>query len=166
MLCQKCKKHAATVHLTEIINNEKREKHLCEQCAAMDGVTGSIVQEPIKGHVQQIMAKFVMSQPEAKETSQLTCDECGMTFLQFRNGGLLGCPNDYETFRTPLMGLLEKAHEGRTQHVGKIPGGRENKHKRQHALMRLTRELQDAVDIEDYERAANLRDQIKGLEQQ
>jgi len=112
MLCQKCKKHAATVHLTEIINNEKREKHLCEQCAAMEGVTGSVVQEPLKGHVQQIMAKFVMSQPEAKETSQLACDECGMTFLQFRNGGLLGCPNDYEVFKTPLMGLLEKLTKG------------------------------------------------------
>ena len=79
--------------------------------------------------------------------------------------GVLGCPKDYEVFKEPLMGLLEKAHEGRVQHVGKIPGGRENKHKRQHELMRLKRELQDAVEAEDYERAAFLRDKVKILEQ-
>jgi protein arginine kinase activator len=160
MLCQKCKKRTATVHLTEIINNEKCEKHLCEQCAAQDGVTGGKVQEPIN----QLVAKFVLAQSETRELSQLACPECGMTFLQFRNGGLLGCPNDYDVFREPLAGLLGKAHEGRLQHVGKIPGGRENKHKRQHELMKLRHELQDAVDMEDYERAATLRDKIKGLE--
>ncbi len=160
MLCQKCKKHTATVHLTEIVNNEKREKHLCEQCAAQEGITSGKVQEPIN----QLVAKFVLAQSEARELSQLTCPECGMTFLQFRNGGLLGCPNDYDVFRDALTGLLEKAHEGRLQHVGKIPGGRENKHKRQHELMTLRRELQDAVDLEDYERAAMLRDKIKEVE--
>jgi len=160
MLCQKCKKHPATVHLTEIMNNEKREKHLCEQCATQEGLTDKS-QQPIN----QLEAKFVLAQSEAKELSQLACPECGMTFLQFRNGGLLGCPADYEVFKEPLLGLLEKAHEGRIQHVGKIPGGRENKHKRQHELMKLKRDLQESVDIEDYERAAVLRDKIKGLEQ-
>jgi len=151
------------VHLTEIISNEKREKHLCEQCAMQEGLTATGVkaQEPIN----QLVQKFVLAQAEAKELSQLTCPECGMSFQQFRNGGLLGCPNDYEVFKEPLAGLLEKAHEGRTQHVGKIPGGRENKHKRQHELMKIKRELQDAVSLEDYERAVVLRDKIKGLEQ-
>jgi protein arginine kinase activator len=59
---------------------------------------------------------------------------------------------------------MEKAHEGRTQHVGKIPGGKENKHKRQHEIMKIKHDLQDAVEIEDYERAAMLRDKLKGLE--
>lgn len=160
MLCQKCKKHAATVHLTEILNSEKREKHLCEQCAAQEGLTDK-AQQPIN----QLVAKFVLAQTEAKELSQITCPDCGMSFLQFRNGGLLGCPNDYEVFKQTLVGLLEKAHEGRTQHVGKIPGGRENKHKRQHELMKLRRDLQEAVNLEDYERAAALRDKVKGLEE-
>ncbi len=160
MLCQKCKKNAATVHLTEIINGEKREKHLCEGCAANEGVTVK-AQEPIN----QLVAKFILAQTEANDLSQLTCEHCGITFMQFRNGGLLGCPYDYKVFREPLMGLLERAHEGNIQHVGKIPGGRENKHKRQHEIMILKKQLAEAVELENYELAADIRDKIKLLEQ-
>jgi len=160
MLCQKCKKSQATVHLTEIQNNEKREKHLCELCAAQEGITDK-AQQPIN----QLVEKFVLAQKMGKELSQVSCPDCGINFLQFRNGGLLGCPHDYQIFKEPLMNILEKAHEGRIQHVGKIPGGRENKHKRQHELMKIKRDLQEAIDVEDYERAAVLRDKIKKLEQ-
>ena len=161
MLCQHCKKIEATVHLTEVMNGEKREKHLCEQCASQDGVTVK-AQEPIN----QLVAKFVLAQADAKEVAELTCSECGTTFLQFRNTGLLGCPNDYNVFEGPLKGLLERAHEGRSQHVGKVPGGRENRHKHQHRMLLLKKELQQVLDVEDYKRAAALRDEIKTLEQQ
>lgn len=161
MLCQRCKKQAATVHLTEIVNSEKREKHLCERCASSEGVSVK-VDEPIN----ELVAKFVLSQANSQEIAQLTCGECGITFVQFRNSGQLGCANDYEVFAEPIAALLERAHEGHTQHVGKIPGGKENKHKRQHQMMKLKNQLQSAVEVEDYERAANLRDQIKTLEEQ
>jgi protein arginine kinase activator len=160
MLCQLCKKQPATVHLTEVVEGEKRERHMCDQCAAQEGVMGKS-QEP----VNELVAKFVLAQASARDVAQLTCPECGMTFLQFRNSGLLGCPNDYHVFEKPLLGLLERAHGGRTQHVGKVPGGKENKHKRQHELMILKPDLQRAVDAEDYERAAVLRDKIRKLEQ-
>ncbi len=159
MLCQKCKKNSATVHLTEIVNGEKREMHLCESCATDAGVTVQ-AKEPIN----QLVAKFILAQSEVNELSQLTCEHCGMTFLQFRNGGLLGCPYDYQVFSDPLKGLLERAHEGNIQHVGKIPGGRENKHKRHHELMLLKKQLQEAVELENYEQAAALRDKIKAME--
>ncbi|NLX05364.1 MAG: hypothetical protein GXY33_09490 [Phycisphaerae bacterium] len=161
MLCQRCKKHTATVHLTEIANGEKQEKHLCEHCAGEEGVMAK-THEPI----DQVVKKFVLQQAGAQQIAQLTCPECGMTFLQFRNSGLLGCPNDYDVFKQPLEGLIERAHGGRTQHVAKIPGGKENRHKRQHELMRLKNELEEAVSLEDYERAAALRDQIASLEQE
>lgn len=117
-------------------------------------------QEPIN----QLVAKFILSQSEASDLSKVACERCGMTFLQFRNGGVLGCPNDYKVFENPLNNLLERAHQGQTQHVGKIPGGKENKHKRQHELMVLKERLQEAVDAEDYEQAAMIRDQIKARE--
>lgn len=161
MLCQICKKRNATFHLTEVVNSEKHEKHLCEQCAAQEGLTVK-VQEPIS----KLVEKFVLAQGNAKEMAELTCSECGMTFMQFRKSGLLGCPNDYEAFKGPLVNLLEQAHEHHSQHVGKIPGGKENKHKRQHELMRSKQELQEAISVEDYERAAALRDQINSLEKQ
>lgn len=155
MLCQRCKKHTATVHLTTVVGSEMQEKHLCGDCATQEG-------ETIKPDVpiDQLVKKFVLSQANAEELAQLTCPECGMTFMQFRNSGLLGCPNDYDAFNKPLVGLLDRAHAGRTQHVGKIPGGKENRHKRQHELMDLKRKLDEAVKSEDYERAATLRDEI------
>jgi len=160
MLCQHCKKNVATVHLTEIIDSEKREKHLCEQCAMEEGVAVK-GQEPIN----QLVAKFVLSQAQSEEVADLTCDHCGTTFLQFRKVGLLGCPHDYEAFEKPLLPLLERIHEGNTVHVGKVPGGKDNKQKSQHKLLKLKRQLEDAVAMEDYEQAARLRDQIKVLEE-
>jgi len=160
MLCQRCKKKQATVHLTTVVDNQMQEKHLCEQCAAQLGETVSY-----ELSLDQILKKFIVS-AGAEDMSHLTCPQCGTTFMQFRNTGLLGCPADYDAFKEPLTVLVERAHGGRTQHVGKVPRGRENKRKRQHELMHLKNELEQAVQIEDYEQAAILRDKIAKLEQQ
>lgn len=159
MLCQRCKKNPATVHLTEIVDSEKRERHLCEKCSAQEGL---VVQshEPIN----ELLAQFVMAHAGAQELAQLSCQKCGMTFTQFRNGGLLGCPEDYQTFRKPLLALLERVQEGNTEHVGKVPGRKGQKRKRQHKIMQLQRKLKRAVSVEDYETAAALRDQIEAME--
>jgi len=161
MNCQRCKKNTATVHLTDIVKNEKREKHLCDQCAAEEGIT-------IKTHtpINQILSHFVLQQAGAQELAGLTCENCGTTFVEFRNSGLLGCPNDYDAFEKALVPLLERAHgEGATHHVGKVPKGRTaDSDQRQREIMRLRRELNQAVEREDYETAANLRDQIKAVE--
>lgn len=159
MMCQKCKKQSATVHLTTVVGSEMQEKHLCSKCASEDGETATPVVP-----LDQLVKKFVAAHADNEEVANLVCAECGMTFTQFRNTGLLGCPADYKLFSVPLKGLLERAHGGRTQHVGKIPGDKENKRKRQHELMRLKQDLDDAVGVEDYERAAVLRDTIAKLE--
>jgi protein arginine kinase activator len=159
--CQRCKKTNATVHLTDIVKNEKRERHLCDQCAEQEGIT-------IKTHtpINQLLTSFVLQQAGAQELAGLTCEQCGTTFLEFRNSGLLGCPNDYDAFEKALLPLLERAHgEGATHHVGKVPKGRtdETDH-RQREKMRLRRELDQAIKREDYEAAARLRDEIKMVE--
>jgi len=161
MICQRCQKRQATVHLTEIVHGEKREKHLCERCAAEEGIA-------VKTQVSlnELLANFVMAQGSTAETAKLTCEACGITFTEFRNGGLLGCPYDYDAFEKVLLPLLQRAHEGGTQHVGKVPKRAGIGQERQHELMRLRRELAAAVDREDYELAAKLRDQIKSLETQ
>ncbi len=161
MICQRCKKNNATVHLTDIVKNEKHERHLCDQCASEEGIT-------IKTHtpINQLLASFVLQQSGAQELAGLTCDQCGTTFVEFRNNGLLGCPNDYDAFEKALLPLLERAHgEGATHHVGKVPRGRtDGTEQRQRELMRLRRELSQAVEREDYENAARLRDEIKAME--
>lgn len=155
--CDNCGK-GATVHLTEITNGQKTEKHLCEECASAEGIT-------IKANVpiSQLLEDFIL-QSAPSEFSDRTCDVCGMSFSEFRKRGLLGCPNDYTAFADALEPLLGRAHEGAGQHVGKVPHRAGDDQKKMNNILRMRVELKTAVVAEDYERAAALRDQIKELE--
>jgi protein arginine kinase activator len=163
MKCDNCNK-TATVHLTEIKNGKKIEKHLCEQCAAQnEGL-------PVKSHtpINELLTNFVLAHSglTAREAGQ-ACEQCGMTWSEFRQGGLMGCEHDYTQFEKDLTPLLQRAHEGATHHVGKVParrGGTGVPAKRAVDTSRLRKELQRAIEAEDYERAAKLRDQIKSAE--
>ena len=159
MACQKCKKNPATVHLLDIVKGEKRERHLCNQCAYEEGVA-------LKPHapISKIISEFMSHKGGAQEMMDLTCPECGMTFAEFRSHGLLGCPDDYEAFAEPLLPLIANAHEGAEQHIGKIPSRADAAARHQGDLLRLKHALDHAVEQEDYEAAAKLRDQIKELE--
>jgi len=157
--CDKCDK-PATIHLTEIVSGEKIEKHLCEDCAVAEGIT-------VKANVpiSQLLESFILqSSSDDEEQAAEKCDVCGMTFAEFRSRGLLGCPHDYDAFEASLAPLLERAHDGATQHIGKVPHRASSDQKKQNAMLRLRAELKGAVAAEDYERAAVLRDQIKQLE--
>ena len=155
MLCQKCKKNSATVHLTDLMKGEKREKNLCASCAAEEGVA-------VKQHVSitDVLNSFLMSQAAIQELAQLKCPECGMSFVEFRSQGLLGCPNDYDAFGEPLANIISKAQNGQTHHTGKQPGQAAVLDPRQQERHRLHRELREAVETEDYRKAARLRDQL------
>jgi protein arginine kinase activator len=156
--CDNCEK-AATVRLTEIVDGQKIEKHLCEECAAAEGIT-------FKANlsVSQLLEDFLQATSEEQAPSELSCDVCGLTLAQFRKQALLGCPHDYDAFEGALRPLLERAHEGASQHVGKVPTRAGNDQKKLNVMLRLRAELKAAIAKEDYERAAALRDQIKELE--
>ena len=156
--CDKCGK-PATIHLTEIINGQKIEKHFCQHCASTDGIT---IQSEVP--IGQLLEDFVLQSGGLEGAAELVCDVCGMKFSEFRESGLLGCPNDYDVFAESLASFLERAQEGATQHIGKVPHGSDDVQKRQTAILRLRSELKTAINGEDYERAASLRDQIKELE--
>ncbi|MEP0845166.1 MAG: UvrB/UvrC motif-containing protein [Phycisphaerae bacterium] len=158
MLCQHCKKQTATVHLTDLVKGEKRERHLCEACAAQEGV---IVKQHVS--VPELLNSFLASQPGIQELARLRCPDCGMTFMEFRSQGLLGCPNDYEVFGDHLSAVIERAQEGRTHHTGRGPGEPVELNSVDRERMELQRELHDAVENEDYERAAQLRDRLSEL---
>jgi protein arginine kinase activator len=156
--CDNCDK-AATIHLTEIVDGAKIEKHLCEDCAVSEGIT-------VKSNVpiSQLLESFILQSSSEDEEPSEQCDVCGTTFGEFRTRGLLGCPHDYDAFEKSLAPLLERAHEGARQHIGKVPHRASDGQKKQNAMLRLRSELKGAVAAEDYERAAALRDQIKELE--
>ncbi len=155
--CDKCGK-PATVQLTDFRDGQVIEKHLCAECAAVEGVkvSGSLT-------ISELLEDFVLH-TSAQEAAELACDVCGLSFNEFRQQKLLGCPHDYDAFEPALLPLLEGAQGGNSQHVGRVPhraGGEQKKHT---ALLRLRAELKRAVAAEDYERAAILRDQIGELE--
>ncbi|KPJ76425.1 MAG: hypothetical protein AMK72_05360 [Planctomycetes bacterium SM23_25] len=154
MLCQRCNKQQATIHLTEILNNEKRERHLCEDCAREEGVA-------IKAQInlQDVLSGMLDAHESAGRDASLRCPDCGITYAEFRNQGRLGCPHDYDVFAEPLHEVLEKVH-GATEHTGKLPLRAGCDTRGQRELMQLRRRLQDAVEAERYEEAARLRDLI------
>ncbi|MDK1030944.1 MAG: UvrB/UvrC motif-containing protein [Planctomycetia bacterium] len=158
MLCQRCKKNMATVHLTEISKEHKAERHLCDDCAKAEGLAVKAQQISL----EDIMSGFLLAQKMADGLSTMACKDCGMSYLEFRNKGRLGCPGDYEAFDEGLMPILEKMH-GETGHIGKAPRTAPQTTEQRHSrLMELRRRLQQAVQAENYEEAARLRDVIHG----
>lgn len=161
MVCESCGQRDAVVTLTKIVNNQMTTSHLCEQCAAAEGV------ETTEGPPNFPLTDFLAQMGDAPEpagAADSTCGFCGLTFAQFRETGRLGCPHCYATFENHLRGLLRRIHGG-TQHVGKVylpsdPTASE----RAKRLEGLRRRLQRAVESEDFERAAEIRDLIRSLE--
>jgi protein arginine kinase activator len=162
MRCDNCGTREAVIHLTQVENNEMNTHHLCEACAAEKGLdTGAPAATPLTDFLAQI-GKGVT--PEATATAVDTCPSCGMTLADFRRTGRLGCADCYVALGDHLRGLLRRLHGG-TQHVGKVYAASDaGEADRAARVVSLRRSLQRAVDAEDFERAASLRDQIRRLE--
>jgi len=159
MKCEECGEREATVHFTEIVENEKREMHLCEECARGKSVPlhKAISLTDLLAHLlKQVTAK------ELGELAGINCPSCGISYAEFRASGRLGCPHDYLIFRKPLTELLEKIQHD-VRHVGKVPPEAGRDLARQNELVRLRRELERAAQREEYEVAAKLRDRIVEL---
>jgi protein arginine kinase activator len=156
-VCQRCHQAKATVHITD--TSPKRERHLCEDCAEKEGI---IVKQ--QHATNAILQEFIKHKAGASGSDDRACPKCGITFREFQMSGQLGCPHDYEAFRPLLAPLIERAHEDATQHVGKVPQTADSTVQRQTGLLRLRRQLKEAVDAENYELAARVRDEIQTLE--
>ena len=160
MQCQICNNTEATIHLTEIVDGMRSEMHICEQCATEQGVA---VKSKIP--VNELLGNLLASAPADEEMLESTqkdiaCPHCGFTLGQFQKKALLGCPHDYEVFEKSLSVLIERAHGGKTYHCGKIPSKIPKDEKEQIELSSLCQQLEAAVQAEDYEIAAKLRDKI------
>ena len=96
---------------------------------------------------------------------QQACPVCGITFFEFRSQGRLGCPHDYVAFKTQLEPLILNIH-GEGEHVGKRPHRSPEDSERRMQLIRLRREMKEAIGNEKYERASELRDEIRRIEKE
>ncbi len=159
MKCESCGKKDATVHFTEIHGSEKKETHLCEECAR--GKAGPLHKVASLSDILNNLLSHLGGN-EIAEMADVKCDSCGLTYAEFRSSGRLGCPRDYEVLDKGLIGLLEKIHHG-TKHVGKVPSSAGKDLVRDHLVLKLRQELERAVQREEYEKAAEYRDRIAEL---
>ncbi|MBI4335561.1 MAG: UvrB/UvrC motif-containing protein [Candidatus Omnitrophica bacterium] len=160
MICDICGKNEATVHLTEIINNEVTKLHLCEECArekAAEMEEHFGLAELLAG-----LADFGV-QLESDQVTKLKCQNCGFTHMDFKKIGRLGCGECYNTFKNNLAPLLKRLH-GSDQHFGKAPIKAQKAVKIRDDAQELKARLQKAIEREEFEEAAKLRDQIRELE--
>ncbi len=157
MKCHHCDKQA-TVHLTQILNGQMHKMDLCEGCAQAKGVTN-----PENLSISNLMDKVELEVDSNSTT--MVCESCGTTHQEFKKGGRLGCAACYHVFRPVLDPLLDSMHAG-TKHLGKIPSGSESRVKFEQTYDDLKKQLKHAVETEDYEKAARVRDQLRDLENQ
>jgi protein arginine kinase activator len=157
MLCSNCKQKEATVHYSNISGDKKHNVDLCEDCAKSKGMNDplgfSFVDELFGlGAAQEI--------EEAGGDTGLKCPACGFTQSDFKKAGRLGCAECYQTFAEPLAGLLKTMHKG-TRHVGKVPEALRQTRDLSDRLKQLQKKLAKAIEDENFEEAATLRDEIK-----
>lgn len=163
MICENCNTKPATVVVTTVVDDTKQVQRLCRDCAVELGVQVSDEDAPVKEAVT------VMEQADKSLHEELhpdaVCDACGLTYKQFQERYRLGCAHCYDSFREHLTPLLRKVH-GSDTHVGKQPVKSESTAEIENpewALEALKRRLNAAVEREEFEEAARLRDQISEL---
>jgi protein arginine kinase activator len=161
-MCEDCGENPAVMHVTQVVKNEMTVIHLCESCAAERGVEAMPqAPAPLTDFLAQMGAVVPTREGGAEDTR---CAFCGLTYADFKEVGRLGCPECWTTFQPALESLVRRIH-GSVQHLGKVylppdPSASE----REKRLEGLRHRLHRAVQAEDFERAAEIRDRIRDLE--
>lgn len=169
MECQQCGEREAVVHLTQIVDNEVSTIHLCERCAAERGIESEVDLEksPIGSLLATVGKEVGAGLPETETVGlgHLRCGDCGATLQDFRDIGRLGCPECYTTFARPLRELLRRLH-GATHHLGEryVAPGSPARRDAEAQMRELREQLERAIETENFERAAEVRDQLRALE--
>ncbi|SHJ36252.1 Protein-arginine kinase activator protein McsA [Geosporobacter subterraneus DSM 17957] len=165
MLCESCNKRNATVHVTKILNGNKTELHLCEQCAKQGEEMPFDASFTINNFLTGLLDSIQDSPIKVDYIKTTKCDHCGMTYGKFKQLGRLGCAQCYTAFQEKLIELIKRV-QGNEVHSGKMP-------KRSGGVIRLKKEikklkvqLDEVIRKEEFEKAAVLRDKIRELESQ
>ena len=161
MLCTICKEKPATVHLTQIVGDKMQKLDLCEDCAKTKGIN-----DPTSFGLADLDLVLGLGASQQLEQAaggvELRCPRCGFTQADFKKSGRLGCPECYRTFAEGLAGLLKTMHKS-TRHIGKAPEAMRTTRENADRMKMLQLKLAKAIRDENYEQAAQLRDEIKQL---
>ena len=149
MLCDVCKKNQATYHSMQVINGHRSESHLCQGCLSAQQGQESAHANLLSGLLGQ-----------TPKTTPLRCSLCGMEYGRFQQTGKLGCAQCYQDFRSQLTPTLQRIH-GNVHHQGHVPASAGEALKARKLIDALQKEMQEAVQAEDFERAAQVRDMLR-----
>lgn len=161
MLCQECNQRKATVHLTKIIQGMKNETHLCDECARIKQNQSFDDTFSIHNFLAGLL-DVNNNVPKQEYISNIICDQCKTTYNQFKKTGRLGCNNCYKEFKEKMSPLVRKIH-GNINHTGKVPKRTGGIIRKRRELQRLKLELNESINNQEFERAAELRDKINEL---
>ncbi|EKD27585.1 MAG: UvrB/UvrC protein [uncultured bacterium] len=161
MKCIVCEEKEAVIHYAEVINGQIKKLDLCEDCAIKKGLGTqlSFSMGDMLGAMSETTEKDV-----SEKSVSVSCSKCSMTIEEFRKVGRLGCDKCYEAFEETLNSMLEQIHRS-THHKGKIPGHMISEDCKKENLIKLEQELQVAIESENFEKAAFLRDEIRKIKQ-
>ncbi len=157
MICEHCRKRTATTHITESINGVTKRMDLCSFCASELGFSGYMDNMNIGNLLSSV---FLSDAPARREEKR--CPVCKKGRSRIIENGKAGCAECYNVFRTELLSPIEKIH-GKASHIGKRPLVSDNSEVNDDELSRLSEELKEAIEKEDFEKAASIRDEIREL---
>ena len=162
MLCQICKKNQATIHMTQQKKDRVVKVHVCRRCAEEKGFD---YLEKSNFAMGNLISGLFASPPEGqhREKNAYACPNCGTSYDDFKEIARLGCSECYEFFKAQLLPVLRNLHI-KTQHLGKFPSSRGAHADDIKRITLLQEELERAVREECYERAAEIRDEIREIE--
>lgn len=167
MLCEMCKKNNASVHIVRVINGIKQTLNICESCAKQSqGFTFGEIQLEAPFTFQNMLSglvDYINQSSHGTRNTESICPNCGMTYGEFKQKGLMGCAMCYKHFSSTIMPVIKRV-QGNTEHIGKIPvkSGKEIMERKK--LLNLKEELQKAILEEEYEKAAEIRDRIREIQ--
>ncbi len=167
MICSQCQERDAVMELTQVAEGQVTKVHLCEQCAAERGLenAASLGKSPLASYIAAMGQGLKDATPAGVGELAFSCGSCGATLSDFRESGRLGCPDCYRALGEPLRDLLRRLH-GATRHVGEryLAGAAAEPSAGAPGGLELREQLKRAIESEDFERAAQLRDQLKVAE--
>jgi len=159
MLCDICHQKEAVIHFTQVVNNKVTKMHFCESCASKKGISGSdLPDKPF-----DLLSKFLSALALPETFTDTKCPNCGKMLSEFKEDGKLGCPGCWDVFRRDIVPLLKKLH-GKTRQ--KFRSGVSARSRVSAKIRTLQGKLQEAVEKEEFEAAARIRDEIRNIKNQ
>ena len=166
MICSKCKMREAAIRISKVVNNSVTDVYLCHDCAQENAITG--MQAAVMGFANMMPGFFSYGGEKNKfmkaKVETVKCSLCGKTFEEIQKDGRLGCAVCYSDFKDKLAPIIERIY-GSARHKGNCPTNMPPEYKNAREIDELKGLLTKAIELEEYEKAAKIRDSIKAIEQ-